>query len=298
MTVYSHFSLFVAFCLSQNTQGLVCGGSTVKKLLKWLLHSGKIFIVGKRENSYRHLEVSSTKRKRQWTLSGFPTRGGRVGGHSKRGDSYRIAGVRWGGGGQQGEPQDWVKGQEENLVIQRTDGYLGGGKPEEVRRARMLVWGSQKSLMDTCEQAQVGTVGTSRPAWALIGNHGNTSMEYHILFFQRQGKCLLLANGNLFQKFLRRAGFYLTARNPSTVQLELGQDCHFWTHSLPFRLWVIRVCFGPDSQVFLASLQLSQASWYALCFIAGSCLLPLLCNSFPLLSYIPPFILPLSSSIF
>lgn len=32
---------------------------------------------------------------------------------------------------------------------------------------------------------------------------------------------------NLFHKFLKNASFHLTARNPSVVQLEVGQDLLF-----------------------------------------------------------------------
>lgn len=52
---------------------------------------------------------------------------------------------------------------------------------------------------------------------------------------------------NLVHKLLRNAGFYLTARNPSTVQLELSQGCLFRTYALPCGVWGIGVSFGPDT---------------------------------------------------
>lgn len=74
-------------------------------------------------------------------------------------------------------------------------------------------------------------------------------MDIHMSLLPEAKERIPLADGNLFQKFLRYADFYLMARNPSIVQLELSQDCHFWTHSLPFGVWEIVVSFGPDRSV-------------------------------------------------
>ena len=52
-------------------------------------------------------------------------------------------------------------------------------------------------------------------------------------FFQRQGKSVLFADRNLIHKFLRNSDFYLSARNPSIAQFEVGQDYHFWTYARP-----------------------------------------------------------------
>lgn len=52
-------------------------------------------------------------------------------------------------------------------------------------------------------------------------------------FCPKQGKWLFLVDGNPLHKFLRSAGFSLTTKNPSVVQLERRQDCPFWTLSLP-----------------------------------------------------------------
>lgn len=54
-----------------------------------------------------------------------------------------------------------------------------------------------------------------------------------------------LGRWNPFHKFLRKADFYLTARNPPTVQLKLI--------GLPFGVWGIRVSFGPNTQVLCLS---------------------------------------------
>lgn len=54
-----------------------------------------------------------------------------------------------------------------------------------------------------------------------------------------------LGRWSQFHKFLRKADFNLTARNPPTVQLELI--------GLPFGVWGIRVSFGPGTQVLCQS---------------------------------------------
>lgn len=83
---------------------------------------------------------------------------------------------------------------------------------------------------------RVGAVGTWRLAWALMCSYR---------FMSTEG---MSASGRQFpgtpvHKFLRSVGFYLTTRDPSTVQPELDQ-LSFLDHALPFVVWGIVVSFG------------------------------------------------------
>lgn len=64
----------------------------------------------------------------------------------------------------------------------------------------------------------------------------------HVLLCQRRA-CLPAAARNPSPQVLKECWLYLTTRNPSTVQPELGQ-LSFLDHALPFVVWGIVVSFG------------------------------------------------------
>lgn len=117
----------------------------------------------------------------------------------------RIAGEP----GQRGKPSYYGENKQ----------CLWGGEPGKVRKPRRLVWGSE---LYNCSLR----IGTEEP-----GGCTNFAMqpqeqvnEAICAFRQGQGKWLLLWRRkveNLFLKFHRNAGFYLTTRNSAVVQCEL-----------------------------------------------------------------------------